>query len=69
MKNPMRWGSNAPAHRLFEQVSVRRVVDGESVDLRSPGARELPQARAFADYEVHVDTGDLPIGVDVVDRI
>ena len=60
---------NAPAHRLFERVSVRRVVDGESVDLRSPSARELPPARAFADYEVHVDTGDLPIGVDVVDRI
>ena len=60
---------NAPAHRLFERVNVRRVVDEETVDLRSPGARELPPARAFADYEVHVDTGDLPIGVDVVDRI
>ena len=60
---------NAPAHRLFERVSVRRVVDGESVDLRSPSARELPPARAYADYAVHVDTGDLPSGVDVVDRI
>ena len=62
-------GRYAPAHRLFERVSVRRVVDGESVDLRSPDARELPPARAFADYEVHVDTGDLPSGVDVVDQI
>ena len=60
---------NAPAHRLFERVSVRRVVDGESVDLRSPSARELPPARAFADYEVHVDTDELPIGVEIVDRI
>ena len=60
---------NAPAHRLFERVSIRRVVDGESVDLRSPSARELAPARVFADYEVQVDTGDLPIGVDVVDRI
>ena len=60
---------NAPAHRLFEHVSVRRVVDGESVDLRSPNARELPVARAYADYAVRVDTGDLPSGVDVVDRI
>ena len=58
-----------PAHRLFERVRVRRVVDGESVDLRSPSARELPAARAFADYEVQVDAGDLPSGVDVVDRI
>ena len=31
--------------------------------------RELPPARAYADYAVHVDTGDLPSGVDVVDRI
>ena len=60
---------NAPAHRLFERVSVRRLVDGESVDLRSPGARDLPPARAYADYAVHVDTGDLPSGVDVMDRI
>ena len=60
---------NAPAHRLFERVSVRRVVDGESIDLRSPSTRELPAARAYADYAVHVDTGDLPSGVDVVDRI
>ena len=60
---------NAPAHRLFERVSVRRVVDGESLDLRSPSARELPPARAYADYAVHVDTGDLPSGVDVMDWI
>ena len=60
---------NAPAHRLFERVNVRRVVDGERVDLRSPGARELPAARAYADYAVHVDTGELPSGVDVLDRI
>ena len=58
-----------PRTGLFERVRVRRVVDGEAVHLRSPGARELPAARAFADDEVHVDTGDLPGGVDVVDRI
>ena len=48
-------------------------------DISSHGARKslgaltgpsrLPAARAFADDEVHVDTGDLPGGVDVVDRI
>ena len=58
-----------PRTGLFERVRVRRVVDGEAVPLRSPGARELPAARAFDDDEVHVDTGDLPGGVDVVDRI
>ena len=64
-----RIGANAPAHRLFERVSVRRVVDDESFELRSPSARELPAARAYADYAVHVDAGDLPSGVDVVYRI
>ena len=48
---------------------MRRVVDGESFEPGERPARELPPARAYADYAVHVDTGDLPIGVDVVDRI
>ena len=60
---------NAPAHRLFERVNVRRVIDGESVDLRDSRARELPPTRAYADYTVHVDAGDLPNGIDIVDRI
>ena len=38
-----------PRTGLFERVRVRRVVDGEAVHLRSPGARELPAARAFDD--------------------
>ena len=50
-------------------MSVRRVVDGESVDLRNPRAREMPPARAYADYTVHVDARALPNGVDIVERI
>ena len=60
---------NAPAHRLFERVSVRRVLDGESVEPGERRARELSPARAYADYAVHVDSGDLPSGVDIVNRI
>ena len=60
---------NAPAHELFERVNVRRVTDEKTVDLRSPSARALPPARAYADYAVHVDAGALPNGLDVVDRI
>lgn len=41
---------NAPAHTLFERVAVRR-REGVSVP------------RAFADYAVTVDSGDLPRGV------
>lgn len=42
---------NAPAHRLFERISVRRRTDGPEV------------ARSFADYEVEVQKDDLPAGV------
>ena len=41
---------DAPAHTLFEQVSVAR-----------RGAGQAP--RKFGDYEVRIDDGDLPAGV------
>jgi CRISPR-associated protein Csd2 len=44
---------NAPAHALFERVTVQR----------KPGA-EVP--RAFADYAVSVAADDLPNGVTLV---
>lgn len=47
---------NAPAHRLFERVSVSRV--GED---RPP--------REYADYHVAVDTEDLPSGVRLHDFV
>lgn len=47
---------NAPAHKLFERVTVHRRDDGA-----------VP--RAFADYEVRVDDGDLPSGVTIERRI
>ncbi|MGB6230881.1 MAG: type I-C CRISPR-associated protein Cas7/Csd2 [Litorimonas sp.] len=54
---------NAQAHRLFERVSVSRMVDGDAVP---PGDRRLhnvPPARAFSDYRIDVDDADLPEGV------
>lgn len=57
---------NAPAHRLFERVEVKRVFKAKEHDL---GDHELPPARSYSDYAVHVDKGDLPPGVEVVDRI
>lgn len=44
---------NAPAHELFERVSVKR-VDG----VKAP--------RSFADYAVTVDESSLPSGVSIV---
>jgi len=45
---------NAPAHKLFETVKVER-VEGES---GSP-------AKAFTDYQIHVDSEAVPDGVSV----
>jgi CRISPR-associated protein Csd2 len=47
---------NAPAHKLFERVSVKR---------RST----VEVARAFSDYEVVVDRDNIPTGIEVLDLI
>jgi CRISPR-associated protein Csd2 len=47
---------NAPAHKLFERVSVKR-RSGVEV------------ARAFSDYEVQVDLNGLPTGIEVSDLL
>ena len=51
---------NAPAHRLFERLTVKRVSDG---------SEDLPPARVFSDYEMHLDQSDLPDGVTTIARI
>jgi CRISPR-associated protein Csd2 len=56
---------NAQAHRLFERVTVSRMVDGEAF---APGDRRLHNARparAFSDYRIEVDGEDLPPGVAI----
>ena len=54
---------NAQAHRLFERVTVSRMVDGEPVAVGDIGLHNRPPARAFADYRIEVDNADLPAGV------
>lgn len=58
----------APAHKLFERVTVKRVFEGEEYPI-GPRAHNLPPARAYGDYKVAVDGADLPKGVEIVDRI
>lgn len=60
---------NAHAHRLFERVTVRRVFDGEEFDLGERRSHNLPPARAYSDYAVHVDDEAPPTGVQIIDRI
>ena len=57
----------APAHALFDRVSVGRSVDGEyrEIDARLDN---LPPARAFADYAVRIDRDGLPEGVEIIER-
>ena len=56
---------SAPAHRLFERVTVKRVSQGTEHALGDPS---LPPARAYTDYVVHVDEEDLPEGIAIIDR-
>lgn len=60
---------SAPAHKLFERVTVNRLFKGEEY---TPGDNtdNLPPARAFTDYAVHVDDKGLQkMGVSLDDRI
>jgi CRISPR-associated protein Csd2 len=57
---------NAPAHALFDRVTIGRSVDGEfrEIDARLDN---LPPARKFADYAVRIDREALPAGVEILE--
>ena len=58
---------NAPAHRLFERVTIKRVSEDREYE---PGSRrDLPPARAYTDYAVHLDKTNLPSEVEAIDRL
>ena len=48
---------NAPAHTLFDLVSVRRSTDSE-----------IP-ARAFSDYVIEIDRNNVPQGVNLEEKV
>jgi CRISPR-associated protein Csd2 len=47
---------NAPAHKLFERVTVKRKL-------------EVPVARTFSDYEVAISRDGLPNGIEVLELL
>lgn len=47
---------NAPAHKLFERVTVQRKSD-------------VSVARAFTDYEVSINQSNLPLGIELIDML
>ncbi|SFZ86884.1 CRISPR-associated protein, Csd2 family [Devosia enhydra] len=59
---------NAPAHKLFERVSIGRSIDGEArpIDRRLDN---YPVARAYSDYAITIDREGLPEGVEILDLI
>jgi|GEM_PF-3462258 len=47
---------NAPAHKLFEAVTIQR-------------KDETKPARAFTDYTVTIDRSAVPQGIEIIERI
>ncbi len=47
---------NAPAHKLFERVTVQRKSN-------------VPVARSFSDYDVAINKTGLPSGVELIELL
>ncbi len=60
---------NAPAHKLFDRVTVERCNDGECLPVGDKRTHNWPPARAFSDYRINIDKADLPQGVSLIDVI
>jgi CRISPR-associated protein Csd2 len=58
---------NAPAHKLFDRVTVHRAISGSSLPIDRP--HNGPPARVFTDYEIKVDEAELPTGVTIEHKI
>jgi CRISPR-associated protein Csd2 len=58
---------NAPAHTLFDRVTVDRVYNGDALPVGDQRTHNYPPARAFSDYAVTVDSANLPAGVEILD--
>jgi CRISPR-associated protein Csd2 len=58
---------NAQAHKLFDRVSVARRSGDDLLPAGDARTHNLPPARKFTDYEIQLDTADLPTGVSIVE--
>jgi CRISPR-associated protein Csd2 len=59
----------APAHELFERVTVGRDVKGEFRTLDDERLDNLPPARRYGDYKVEIDRENLPAGVEIFEML
>jgi CRISPR-associated protein Csd2 len=60
---------NAAAHDLFDRVRVKRCWGGDRYAPGDPKLDNAPPARRFADYDVTVDRGGLPEGVEILELL
>jgi CRISPR-associated protein Csd2 len=60
---------NAPAHKLFERVSVHRVHEGSSAPVGDKRTDNWPPARSFSHYDIRLDTTGMPANVNVEEWI
>ncbi len=58
---------NAPAHRLFDRISVSRIHQGEALPVGNPRTHNWMPARSFSDYQIDIDDTDLPAGVSIIE--
>jgi CRISPR-associated protein Csd2 len=59
---------HAHAHELFERVKTWRVHKGSRHAIGDEATDNWPPARAFSDYAITVERGDLPEGVEIIER-
>lgn len=58
---------SAPAHELFDRVTVQRRFRGDLYALDHDKLDNAPPARRYEDYEILVRRNDLPPGIEIVD--
>jgi CRISPR-associated protein Csd2 len=56
---------NAPAHALFDRVTIGRNIDGEFREI-DDRIDNYPPARKFADYIIEIDRDGLPDGIEII---
>jgi CRISPR-associated protein Csd2 len=57
---------NAPAHHLFDRVTVQRRFKGDLYPLKDERLDNAPKARSYEDYEVSVQRDALPEGIEII---
>ncbi len=55
----------APAHDLFDRVTIARAADGEEYPLGDKRLDNAPPARRFVDYRVSINRENTPDGVTI----